>query len=86
MISTIDIALKRLEARKAKDWETADSLRRDLESIGYKVEDTSERTSLIQIDSRYLRTCKICGESFRTYHPKSDICVECVRARRLWHG
>jgi len=37
-----ELILKREEARKAKDWETADKIRRQLRSMGIIIEDTPQ--------------------------------------------
>jgi cysteinyl-tRNA synthetase len=37
-----ELILKREEARKAKDWKTADEIRQQLKAMGISIEDTSQ--------------------------------------------
>ena len=44
-----ELAARRERARAKKEWTTADELRRQIESLGYSIEDTDRGTRILKI-------------------------------------
>jgi cysteinyl-tRNA synthetase len=40
----LNLAKERDEARKNKDWQKSDQLRKEIEKLGYKIQDTDKET------------------------------------------
>ncbi|MEK9130128.1 MAG: DALR domain-containing protein [Patescibacteria group bacterium] len=42
----LDLVKQRSEARKNKDWQKADEIRKEIEKLGYQIEDTNKETKI----------------------------------------
>ena len=46
----MDLAEKRLQAKKQRDWQTADELRNKITAAGYQINDTSDGYTINKIN------------------------------------